>query len=249
MVKILGDLSHDKKIFRYTSYSSLLQMMNSSENLLSKVSSWKKHDPFEDVICSIAKVNLAKNETIHFHKLTEHFYGQCWTTEIESEIMWQVYRARYSNKGGAVKIQTTIGNLKDTLDKHHSAYIGPVSYLRKAGLITLAKDFREKHEPYLLGDGGSGRNVAKLLLVKRYPYRFEKEVRLLFGDYESKGRQEFADYFSYRVDLEKMIQKVVFDPHMDIKSFHLKKRNIQKTQNNLKIVRSNLYKLVTNDFE
>lgn len=57
----------------------------------------------------------------------------------------------------------------------------------------------------------SGRNIAKTLLVKRWAFRAEKEVRLIYFNQDS----DFAgDVFSYEVDPNALITEAVLDPRM-----------------------------------
>ena len=230
------------------SFNDLFELIKSSKNTLSKITSWRKYDPFEDVVCSVALKNH-DNELVHFNKLTEHFYAQCWSLEVESDLMWQVYRKRYEKHGGAVKLQTSLKQLIDSCSEQNFVYLGRVKYLKKPELVGWAKNFRANIENELMFDGGSGKAVAKQLLIKRFPYRFEREVRLLIPDYKSKEENVFPDNYQYNIKSKDFIGKIVFDPLMDMKKFRKSKNNILELNNELRVIRSNLYKLKNDDFQ
>lgn len=236
----------NKKIYRYVSFETLLSLIENRSNRLSKVTSWKTFDPYENVLFEVPI--KSNNDIIHLSELSRHYYAQCWSLEKESDVMWQLYRSRYINKGGAVKIESTIGDLLNSCSSEDFKFIGKVDYLKISGLKKYSKKLRESFEDVLMSDGGTGKAIARQLLIKRFAYRFEREIRLLVPKFKFKNENNFPENFDYKVDPKTFIKKVVFDPLMDIPDFRLKKNMILKVSK-LSVIRSNLYKFDVSQFQ
>ena len=213
---------------------------------MSRITNWKKHDPFENVLFEFPI--RRDNESISLDRLSHKYFGQCWTLTKESDLMWQMYRYRYAENGGVVKLETTIGDLLNSISELNFVHIGKVKYLSKPKLISHSKYLRDNFENLLQFDGGTGRVIAEMLLIKRFPYHQEKEVRLLVNRIDLQKNDCIPSFLNHKVKIEKLISKVVFDPTFSDKDFSKEKSKLKIINSNLKIIRSNLYKLDTIDF-
>lgn len=125
--------------------------------------------------------------------------GQCWSIrQSETDAMWRIYAP---NKDG-VKMQSTPRRLLETLQQHtpstsHQCYIGKVLYKTKTAIEKAVEKI----------DFKSPRGVATSLLYKRKEFSHEREIRLLF-----MGTSD--ETFSFNVDTNLLIDKLVFDPRM-----------------------------------
>ncbi len=232
-----------KKVYRYIAYSDLKSLVEISATRISRISRWQKHDPFENVLFQFPILN--RSEVIHLDQLPRHYFGQCWTLTKESDLMWQMYRHRYANKGGVVKLESTVEGLLKSVSSLNFSYIGKVKYLKKDKLISLSKSIRTNFENILINDMGRGRAIAEMLTVKRFPYHQEKEVRLIVRKEDDKI---FADHFDHETIIESFVSRIVFDPVFTDDDFRNKKIEISRINKNLKMIRSELYKLAVIDF-
>lgn len=231
------------KVFRYISYDVFKTIVQNQHTRISRISGWEEHDPFENVLFKFPLVR--GNEQVHLIQLPKHYFAQCWTLTRESDLMWQLYRQRYGQNGGVVKLESTVKGLLQSVSSLDFTYVGKVRYLTKDKLITHSRDIRNNFENILISDAGKGQAVAEMLLVKRYPYHQEKEVRLIARiEEESK----YEKYFDHKTNIENFVSRIVFDPKLKDNEFRDKKNEILKFNNRLKMIRSELYKLRGEEF-
>lgn len=232
------------KVFRYISFSTFKEIVEGAFTRLTRISKWEEHDPFENVLFKFPMVR--GKELIGLNQLPRHYFAQCWTLTKESDLMWQLYRERYAERGGAVKLESTVGDLLNSVSMLNFSHVGKVKYLTKDKLITHSKRVRNNFEDILMNDMGRGRAIANMLLVKRYPYHQEKEVRLVV---RLEDEDKYEKYFDHKTVIEDFISRVVFDPICKEIEFRQKKMDVLNVNDKLKIIRSELYKLKHDDFQ
>lgn len=229
----------DRSLFRYVSFDDLLSLVENERNRLTKITKWKEHDPYENVMFEFPIQN--GRETIYLEDLSNHYYAQCWSLEKESDIMWQLYRHRYEKKGGVVKLETTVGRLLESCKKENFSFIGKVVYKKKRELIMQSHQLRDNIDKILFLDRGSGRGIAQELLVKRFAYRFEREVRLLLPRFDFKENNSFPSHYEYNIELGNFVKKIVFDPKMSLENFNKSRKKIHEINKKINVIKSNLY--------
>ena len=145
----------DSYIYRIFSIERLLELRETSKNVLVHPSLWD--DPFENCILnSLYRLDSGETITLAFR---DHVFGQCWTSRRESDAMWRIYSP---NKDG-VRVRTTIRKLimglrsSQTHFQDVSCFIGKVSYLPKKKLECLTLPVLD----------ATGHSQAKSLLFKR----------------------------------------------------------------------------------
>lgn len=231
------------KVFRYISYDVFKTIVQEQLTRISRISRWEEHDPFENVLFKFPLVQ--GKEKVHLDQLPRHYFAQCWTLTRESDLMWQLYRQRYAKQGGVVKLESSIEGLLNSVSSLNFSYVGKVRYLTKEKLIDHSRNNRKNFESILMNDAGRGNAIAKMLLVKRYPYHQEKEVRLIVR-IEEESR--YGNYYDHKTTNESFISRVVFDPKLKDDEFRRKKIEILNIKDNLHLIRSELYKLKYDDF-
>ncbi|AZG33589.1 DUF2971 domain-containing protein [Shewanella psychromarinicola] len=222
----------DKKIYRVMTVERLLEMFETSQNVLVQPSLWD--DPFENFLFNTPV--LRKNGDEYISILRDRAYGQCWSLNIESDAMWRIYSP---GKNG-VKIQTTVRDLFNSLYRSVSEYpkiscfIGKVDYHSKSKLTSLAKEVRDNG-----GHIGGSFNQAKSLLMKRVAFKHEKEVRLIYLDPKNSTERNI---YPYHFNPLLNVKSMTFDPRMNESLYRVYKKHIESLGFSGKIIQSGLYK-------
>jgi hypothetical protein len=198
----LEDAELDRPIFRIMPINRLLQAFDSRRLVLAKPKLWD--DPFENALLSAAFLSEDGSKSTFAAK--DSVYGQCWTQHRETDAMWRIYS---SQRDGA-RVTTTPRRLFDALTGvdptfwQNRCYVGKVAYQSQKDLLRILGGIK------LLRQDGSG--VAESLLYKRWEFRHEREVRLIYtGDDMKPG----ADLCPFEVDPLSLFSEVTFDPRMD----------------------------------
>lgn len=237
----LTDTDLDKPIYRIIRFSTLEQIFNEQKLTLVKPKKWD--DPFENFILKSTGILPDGRELeIGFR---EHFYGQCWSLTKESDAMWRIYSP---DKDG-VKIKTTIRKLFTPLFQLGGEYknlngevfnlysfVGKVKYSGTQTLLSMLKD--EKRMSSKIYDQ-SGWGQASTFFFKRYAFRHEREVRII---YNCQGNLQ-EDTFCFDINPTQLFDEIVFDPRMSDELFQGYKEKLIKLSYNKRITQSNLYKL------
>ena len=229
---ILNGLDENTPIFRFIRTSRLFDLFNTQKIVL--VKPWKWEDPFENFLSKTIVVNN-KNERIGFN-VTNDFFGQCWTIRDECDGIWR----NYSSLEDGVRIETTpnilLSSIYDFTSKGSiiSYFIGKVIYNPDHEIISLLSDWISQ----MLLDT-SGKEVAKMLLIKREEFSYESEVRLLYSE---KGTEN-KDVVDFNVDPFDLIKNIMFSPKMEQKEFETHKGALIKLGfSEDRISQSKLYK-------
>lgn len=223
--------NRNSQLYRIMSIERLLQMFKANENVLVKPRLWD--DPFENFILNSPGV-LPDDEKVEFG-FREHLYGQCWSIRVESDAMWRVFAPL---KNG-VKIRTTVTKLYNSLYSQApvnvrdiSCFIGRVKYMTKNELKKFVDDFNPSDH--------SGDGIAETLLIKRKPFSHEREVRLIFFQHNEKMVSKPT--YAYRFNPIELIDRIVFDPRMDVNLYNIYKKELKELGFKGDIVQSGLYK-------
>lgn len=223
---------YEKKIFRIFSIDRLIEMFEQKKNALVKPELWD--DPFENFILNIP----VKDKTGKGSKsiLRKRGYGQCWTLNVESDAMWRIYSP---DKNG-VKIQTTIRKLFRSLYSAQtsyasiSCYIGKVKYYSNKDIEKLISDRIAGRKQF---DGSIGQ--ARSLLFKRWAFRHEKEIRLIFLE---PHNQSNSNVYLYPCNPLTFIDRITFDSRMSQRLYEIFKKHLKGIGFQGTLVQSNLYR-------
>lgn len=225
----LGGLKKRRSIYRITAVDRLVEGIHAGENVLVRPDRWD--DPFENVIMNAVGV-LPDGGQVAF-RLRHNYFGQCWSLHKETDLMWRAY----SPKRDGVKLRVGLRALYDSLAKHQGAtaqtacFLGRVEY---KGRTTFEQTLRRG---FVLDP--TNQSQARTLLVKRYGFSSEREVRLLAYSEDPSASEGL---FRYSVDWNDMLMELVLDPRMETKRATRAKARIRDAGYAGKIIQSGLYR-------
>lgn len=163
----------------------------------------------------------------------DQLYGQCWSLHRETDLMWR----GYSPQKDAVKLRTTIRALYYSLCegagryRDVSCFIGGVRYFTKARIADVLSRINVV-DP-------SGVAIAGTLLVKRWAFRSEREIRLIYLNH----RRSFSKkIFRYEIDPNALFEEAVLDPRMKDTEAEQWKRRYRAAGFSRRIIQSGLYR-------
>jgi len=226
----------DKPIYRVFPLNRFMQLFDDKNITLVKPEMWE--DPFENFIMKATGKTAAGDKfTVGFR---DDFYGQCWTFQKESDAMWRIY----AEKGRGVKVKTTIRKLITALYKsceefpELSCFIGKVEYYTKEKVKEILND-PDLLTSYLLDNTGKGQ--VETLLIKRFAFKHENEVRLVYHDQKKINPLKNNGLYQFDIDPFNLIEEITFDPRMDKLDYSKHKKELIKRGYMNKIVMSGLY--------
>lgn len=185
----------DAIVWKYMDIFKYLSLLEDGLFLLRVDKFADKYDGFMPPITEINGLTLSKvvldELDRSYSKARQYTYANCWSlNDNESSLMWDCY----SNKLGGVAIKTTIQKLCDSITDERKVYVTPVKY-----------DFPNVE---------LGNNYAPMW-CKRAKFSDEKEIRLFHADLEGVNpiaMKNSLEHISIKVDLDKLIDKVLFHP-------------------------------------
>ncbi len=239
----LTDEELDKNVYRIFSFSRLQELFQEKKLALVKPRLWE--DPFENFILnSTGTLPDGREFTIGNR---DSFYGQCWSLTKESDAMWRIY----SPEKNGVKVKTTLRKLFNPLfelggvhnkmngnEYNLKSFIGKVKYKGKKTLIEMLSD-REKMSGKIYDQSGWGQ--ASTFYFKRWAFRHENEVRLMYNGNQDPNAN--GNVFKLYINPSELIDEIVFDPRMDKVEYEKRKIETRKMGFDKRIIQSGLYKI------
>lgn len=193
-------------------------------------------DPFENFFLKSQRSD-AQGNTVSLHNLASKWYGQCWTTNSDSDAMWRIYG---HDKHG-IKVKTTIRKLFDCFFSQDTAcpelkyFIGRVSYRSREHIVNMIREVPFENIAF----GGTNEGFASLLCVKREEFEHEKEVRMLFSDVmNSCSGRDFAEF---AFDCNSVLEEIVLDPRLSEFDFNRSMEHLRSLGCTIPIEQSPLY--------
>jgi hypothetical protein len=230
----LSEADKDRYVYRIISTARLYELFANHENVLVRPSMWE--DPFENFILN-APAKLGDGTVVRF-EFNNSYYGQCWTLTAASDAMWRIY----SPNSDGVRIRTTIRKLATSLSyglgqwAHIQAFIGKVQYLSDKALFQFANN--------VFVNGLNSTALARTLLVKRFAFKHERELRLLYSDNDNAPANNL---FRYAIDPHALVDQIMIDPRLPSATVDVLKKQIRDTTGfKGSIKRSLLYALPKN---
>jgi len=226
---LLFDITSNTKIYRIIPLKYFLEMLDTKHLLFKKPELWD--DPYENFISKESFLD-ENNRTVDFN--IDMLYAQCWTYNPECDGMWR----NYASLESGVKIETTVELLLEVLkakEEHDTNYyVGKVCYEKQEGIIDFLND--DKFVSWLTSK--NHQILAEILCMKRDEFSYEKEVRAMILDFDSK-----EDILKVEFNPLELINKIEFAPKTSDCEFNcLKDMLITKYRiNKSKISRSTLY--------
>ena len=201
------DVRLDRNVYRYIPLNKLLDLFKQSQSALCHPRKW--HDPFETLLLD-AKFRT-KNGTVHRFPYRNHIYCQCWTIESRSDALWKIYCPQLNSRSRGMRIRTTLRSLADSLSAseidldRERAFVGKVQYMSQDALLNRARTEFTNKRPI--------KNIARLLLMKRYAFKHEAEIRLIYITHKSDHRKDDG-ILKYSVKPHELISQIMIDPRI-----------------------------------
>jgi hypothetical protein len=196
-----GQNELDRPIYRFTTFSRLIEFFRTGEFALARTSMWD--DPFENYIVSVrfktgggGTLDLALRHVVH---------GSCWTRKSVSDALWRIY----SPDKLSVRIGSTPRLLGAALEAALTKYprskwfIGRVQYLPQGSIVRNAAALAKR----ILQDK-SETAAACSVLLKRRSFAHEDEVRVLVIDRHLKSK---GGILKVKIDPHKIVRSVMID--------------------------------------
>ncbi len=194
----------DQPIYRIMPFLRCLELLHTKQIVLVRPCKWD--DPFENALLKAAIIiGQSASGTYGFK---HSVYGQCWTSELETDAMWRIY----SHDKQGIKAKTTprklLNALREATDQSPELYcfIGRVEYLCENDLL------RALQRVNWANPNGSG--IAKSLLYKRTEFAHEKEIRLIYSSPQNLTESD-PDIHQVKIEPLELIEELVLDPRMD----------------------------------
>lgn len=199
-----------KSLYRIMHFDHLAEWFETGRYPLLSPEKWE--DPFEKLL---KEAVFPKDEEVPYTK--GQMYGLCLTWDGISDALWRVY----SPIQYGIRIRTTPERLASALSRADElaggqSFIGEVEYRYGKALVQHAKEIREQ-----LKASKDTADVARTMLLKRKPFAYEKEVRVI----HLTGQPPANDgnlYFS--IDPHEVIQTILIDPRAPEYRFKALKR-------------------------
>ena len=220
-----------RPVYRIIPINRFIELLTEKKNTLVEPYLW--NDPLEGWIY---------NKILEYYKLYEgthripgKFFGQSWTQENKSELMWKIY----SNGTDSVRISSTISKLKKSPFENNNDVkwcVKPIDYRSFQSGLQLSE---------LIGphDGCLDSKISALIksyMIKREAFKHEDEIRIIC---HSKNAKSTEKTLKYEICPECFIDEIMMHPGISDSEFK-KFKNIFKAYNlTKKVRRSEIYKM------
>ena len=195
-------------LFRYMSLTELWKIV--FDKTISLISPQLWNDPLESPLLNAKVLNKKGKE--RKDTLRSKFYAQCFTIDKYSESMW----TNYGNGSDMVRVSIKLSNLIEQLDVNDydddDIFLGRVVYLAEEDIEMLIKDNTLIKKAY---NHDYKYDQIKTLLLKRYQYQFEKEIRLIVDGTKYKKLNNKIKLDAIPISIlepTELISKITFHP-------------------------------------
>lgn len=214
-----GTIDYNTPIYRIFPLDRLLEALKDKQFCLVKPEAWD--DPYENSVLD-SKGITKNNIEVSLKPIKERYYGQCWSLKEECDGLWRNYTKKSCEKCNydefeknhgkppiSAKVKTTVGKLMNAFynenNLFHSScyYIGKVKYVEVDDIKEVVKNAMKVatcQNNYL---------QVMTLLMKRKPFEYENEVRLL---YSKTDDDNLGKLFKFDINPDELIDEIILDP-------------------------------------
>ncbi|MCR5890363.1 hypothetical protein LRS06_21790 [Hymenobacter sp. J193] len=209
----------DTPIYRLFNEEYFYQMLEQQQLTLVRTSCWQ--DPFENFLLG-ARWETVNGTPINVASTRDRYYGQCWTLRKECDGMWRNYRGARKDKDGpepfAFKVATTVRKLMDQFynisEQFHelSYFMGKVQYCTDEQI----QQFFSEPEHMNTAAHQANLRYTETLFIKRMPFSYEEEVRLIYSDNLESTRHavDKGKLYPVLIDANTLYDFIELDPWM-----------------------------------
>lgn len=239
----LKEAELDEYVYRIYAFDRFKSLVAGKEDAVVNPTKWD--DPFENFFLERTEVmDPATGSKIPLKNLAADWYGQCWSTNEETDAMWRIYSPDPLTKPG-VKVRTTIRKIFSNIKSSGSQapylqfFIGKVRYLSENDITKLMS-----HLTFMdIAIGGQGDHFAELLCLKRTAFQHESEIRLLFQDIDLPSKRGIGGVYKYSLDPNTLFDEAVLDPRLSDLDANKLQSDLVSAGCSLSIRRSDLYQV------
>lgn len=211
---LLSEKMESRDLYRILSFDHLVEWFETNRYVLLSPRKWE--DPFERYL--MEKI-FPDKKTLRYEK--GRMYGLCFSLDGISDALWRIY----SHNQFGIRIRTTPEFLAKTISTASSlvggtTYIGAVNYYSTRELENKVRSLKDSIEKEVKTE-----YVAKIMLLKRMPFRHEQEIRILHLTYDI-GPQ--TDLFYFDIDPHTVIKSILIDPRAPDQRVRALKRYFQE---------------------
>lgn len=209
-----------KYIYRYLPFERFLEVMHKKQ--LAFISPTKWNDPFDNFLF---KYEIQNKENTFLNKL---FVG-CFTLNPHSQAYWKTY----APEGYSVRLRFRTSKLFDAIKNlNDKSWYGELNYKRETEIIEIFQNTQGLKDS--LENDEVNDTFLKVFTLKRMPFEYEKEVRIIIESKPLKDRIRRIN-----IDLESLISDIYLDPR--IKSNEEKAFKSYLKQFNIPVRKSQLF--------
>jgi len=232
---ILGELKCGDPIYRIFSYQRFVEMICRKRLTLATPALWD--DPFENFLLK-SKVDMGDGTVAGLDMVASRWYGQCWTTEKDSDALWRIY----SHTKCGIRVKTTAGKLFNALYKFNDPQAGLKYFIGKVDYKSQDEISQLLQQSTFMGiaAGASNHSFAKLLCVKRTEFKHENEVRILYCE-TGRGQHDREKFWEFDIDPNALFEEVCLDPRTEQHVVTTTKEALSAMGLTLPVIKSPLY--------
>lgn len=212
---------HYPVIYRYVPIHRMLQLLQ--KNQIAFINPRKWSDPFDNFLFQV----LDKNELEG--SFLDNLCVACFTLNPHSQAYWQ----NYSSDTWAARLEFRTRELLECLlQSTHDVWLGRVKYIAESAL--RAKLRNKQGLKASLTDKSPNRTFIEFFHFKRWPFKYEEEIRLMLHCNKVKdGIKQFD------VNASHILKSIRLDPRMSTEEAIVLKEYIGKF--NIEVTKSQLF--------
>lgn len=223
-------------VYRFLPLKYFLLLLEKRTLYFPRISKWS--DPYELFLFKQHFVDSA-GRTVETMPQSEQIYGECWTTQRDSDALWRIYSPDLMS----VRIKTTISQIKRLAEENtkNGLYI-------QQGLVDYKS--QQEIEAWLKSLSPFSMNIHDFvdsLFVKRNSFSHEKEYRIVIWQTDFNEKDCFispSTFIELPFNPNDFIKEVYLDPRLPSEEVSLLKHAIAlKMGNTCPVSQSRLYQI------
>lgn len=198
-----------KLIYKYMPIEKGLQMMENHRFWFANPATWS--DPFEKRFLEAEYFHRANSKCKFTWK--DRVFCACFTSLASSEAPWKVYSSNSFGIEFAIDREHLFDELKkySIRNPHFHIFIGDVEYMKTKD-IEKTDINKIPFKPALMDSYTTMSTKARLLMLKRFAFRYEVETRIII--IKPKSTKELGIFFDYTCSNNQLFRSVTLDPEM-----------------------------------